>query len=97
MNLFQKCQDLGRKLIYFGTLAIFLVGPFAVVSYVSPPTGWAAAAEAGPSASDVRAAMIRQGIKAGAAFQLGERTYTLHDISVSKSGSENFVVTFSVK
>lgn len=54
-------------------------------------------AETGPSASDVKAAMVRNGISAGAQFQLGERNYTLHNISVSKTGPESFVVSFVTK
>jgi hypothetical protein len=55
------------------------------------------AAETGPSASDVKAAMVQSGIRAGASFQLGDRVYSLHNISVSKTGPESFVVSFVTK
>lgn len=54
-------------------------------------------AETGPSASDVKAAMVRSGISAGASFELGGHTYTLHDIYVSKTGPQSFVVSFITK
>lgn len=68
-----------------------------LVMVLSGLLGRMAIADSGPSASDVKAAMVQQGIRAGASFQLGDRVYSLHNISVSKTGPESFVVSFVTK
>jgi hypothetical protein len=50
-------------------------------------------ADSGPSPSDLRAAMNYAGIRSGASVDLKGKTYTLHNISVSKTGPETFIVS----
>jgi uncharacterized protein YdeI (BOF family) len=57
----------------------------------------AVANEAGPTTNDVKAALRYTGITPGATVTLGQKSYTLETISVSKAGPDTFVVTFTTK
>ncbi|MGZ4849821.1 MAG: hypothetical protein ACXV2C_00385 [Candidatus Bathyarchaeia archaeon] len=77
----------------------FLIKAIAMIALMTSPfwvtlVGVAfAGMDAGPTASDIKAAMVRVGITAGRSFELNGKNYTLHNIAVSKQGVDTFVVS----
>jgi len=53
------------------------------------------AAEEGPTAGELKAAMTAAGIRTGAVFELSGKKYTLKNISVIKTGPETYTVSVS--